>query len=84
MTHQRKSPDRSRIRARAESKKSFALQQQYPVPASPVNRLCRACLYFREGMAGSRPRPVCGFTGERITEGVGCVFFTATMEVGPC
>ncbi|MDL2279239.1 hypothetical protein LJC15_01065 [Desulfovibrio sp. OttesenSCG-928-G11] len=77
---QQKSPSPGGTRGKIQ--KSVALDSEYyPAAAGPVKGyLCRACMYFRDGMAGKRPNPVCVFTGERITDGLGCDFFRAVDE----
>lgn len=69
MCKKRKNPDRTRNRARAESKKSSALRVQYPDPPSLVNDdlVCRTCGYFHEVPAKVRARRFCAWTGEKLS-----------------
>lgn len=74
-----KSPSPGGTRGRSNERD----REPYPVAASAVKgKVCRACLYYHEGMARKRPRPVCSFTGERIADGWGCEFFHCMAQGG--
>lgn len=75
MQRKKRSP-RTSIQGQKRTEKSNGLIENYTNPPTAVNRKCSSCGYFRQVEQARRNRVFCMFTGETISPGMTCDFWT--------
>ena len=75
----RKAPELSRGRKKTVAEQATALKAVYPTPLSPASQTCATCLYYRFIQTAKFNKIFCAFTGEKITAGWSCGFWSPSL-----
>lgn len=67
---------RTGIQGQRKTEKANGLMEKYLSPPAGVNRKCSSCGYFRQVEQARRNRVFCRFTGETVSPGMTCDFWT--------
>ena len=81
MSLKKESPRHDKLRGqrKTDAGQATALKEVYAKPVQPASHTCPSCLYYRFIQTARFNKIFCAFTGEKITAGWTCSFWTPSL-----